>query len=332
MARAAKVLSTGERFDHPVLASPGWWHRPNRFYGARHVDHEPDAAGAPLLVIGATGTLGQALRRVAHHRGLAVRATSRADLDLEDPASIRGAIERHEPWAIVNAAGFVRVANAEQDREGCFAANAGGVEHLAQAAAAFGVPLVGISTDLVFDGQSGPYGESAPCNPQGVYGQSKYAAEQTLLSASPANLLVRTAAFFGPWDPHNFAWHTLRALKRGERVEASADVRVSPTYVPDLAHALLDLLIDGASGRWHLVNEGALSWYEFARQLAHHAGVDAAKLVPTHAAPSDTSLVSERGTILRPVDAAIRDYARDFARIEAELSTRGEAAREGDRA
>jgi dTDP-4-dehydrorhamnose reductase len=303
-------------FDHPALSSPGWWHRPRRFYGARDDESAAEPAGPPLLITGATGTLGRALARVARHRGLRVQLTTRADLDLEDPESIRAAIERVRPWAIINAAGYVRVADAEHDRDECFAANAGGVAQLAALARAYGVPLVGVSTDLVFDGSRGPYRETDACRPQGVYGESKRAAELALLESSASNLVVRTAAFFGPWDAQNFAWHTLQALSRGEPVEASDTVRISPTYVPDLCHALLDLLIDGAGGLWHLTNAGSLSWYEFARRLAHRAGVDSSSLVAIQGDPSDTSLVSEHGALLRPIDAAIADYCANFAGIE----------------
>lgn len=318
LAKAAAAVAAGKRFDHPVLSSPGWWHRPDRFYGERDAD-TPPLPGAPLLIIGATGTLGRALSRVARSRGLAVHATRRGELDLGNPATIRGAIERIAPWAIINAAGFVRVADAEHDPEGCFAANAGGVEHLARISAELGLPLVGMSSDLVFDGSKGAYGEGDRCTPASVYGQSKFAAERAMFAASPANLVIRTAAFFGPWDFHNFAWHTLQSLKRGERIEVRADVRVSPTYVPDLCHALLDLVVDGETGLWHLTNKGSLSWHEFAQRLAHEAGVDSSSLVATTGEASDTSLVSEHGAMLRPVEAAISDYCRDLDAIEDEF-------------
>jgi dTDP-4-dehydrorhamnose reductase len=274
------------------------------------------------MIVGATGTLGYALAKVARQRGIAVRATSRRELELGDPASIRSAIAQIRPWAIINAAGFVRVADAEHDRAGCFAANTSGVEQLARVAADCAIPLIGISSDLVFDGAAGGYHEDDPCNPRSVYGESKRAAEQALLGAATANMVVRTAAFFGPWDFHNFAWHTLQALKRGERIEARADVRVSPTYVPDLCHALLDLLVDGESGLWHLANGGSVSWFEFARRLADEAGIDAAGLVATSGEASDTSLLSKHGALLRPIESAIGDYCRRLAAIEQAFADR----------
>jgi len=326
LAKAAKAIAAGDRFEHPALASPGWWRRPNRFYGKRHLENVPEPAGAPLLIIGATGTLGRALEMVAHRRGLPVRLTTRSELDIQDSSSIRRFVEQTKPWAIINAAGYVRVADAEGDEANCFAANATGAANLAAIAADHDIPLVGISSDLIFDGTSGPYCETDLCNPLGVYGRSKRAGEIAMLEASARNLVIRTSAFFGPWDRHNFAFHTLTALKRGEQVEVPEDVRVSPTYVPDLCHGLLDLMIDGGSGIWHLANPGSLSWYHFALRLADLTGVDSSKLIPTRGTASDTSLISTRGTLLRPLDEALAEYCASFALIEASLLPDREAS------
>ena len=96
-----------------------------------------------------------------------------------------------------------------------------------------------------------------------------------MLEALPGALVVRTSAFFGPWDQANFVTAVVRALAAGGTFRAAEDVVVSPTYVPDLAHAGLDLLIDGAAGVWHLANAGAVTWPELARRAARRAGLDA---------------------------------------------------------
>jgi dTDP-4-dehydrorhamnose reductase len=121
-------------------------------------------------------------------------------------------------------------------------------------------------------------------------------------------LVIRTSAFFGPWDKYNFAWHTLNALARGEPVRASATAEVSPTYLPDLCHATLDLLIDGETGIWHLANQGQLSWHEFATAVAERAGYDTSLVLPVRDAEANTALASERGFMLRPVEHAIDDF------------------------
>ena len=315
LAHAAAAYAAGENYHHPVLQSPGWWRRPDRFYPWCRAEEAGPAAGRPILITGATGTLGQALARIAAHRGLAFRLTGRDELDIADPDSIDAALDRIDPWAIVNAAGFVRVADAEQEAEACMRANAAGAGNLAIACRNRGIPLATFSSDLVFDGLAGrPYDESGEPNPTGIYGQSKLAAEQLVAAAGGSALIIRTSAFFGPWDRHNFAAKVIEALRRGEPVSASASERVSPTFVPDLCHAVLDLLIDGETGLWHLANAGTTSWFEFARAIAEGAGLDP-NLVFAHDTepPRNTALTSVRGAIMRPLDAALASYLGDVA-------------------
>ena len=95
-----------------------------------------------------------------------------------------------------------------------------------------------------------------------------------LEQVDPQALVIRTAAFFGPWDRYNFAWAALSALAEGRRFAACPNSVVSPTFVPDLGHATLDLLVDGETGLWHLANRGSVSWHDFAMWLADAAGLD----------------------------------------------------------
>lgn len=166
------------------------------------------------------------------------------------------------------------------------------------------------SSDLVFDGQLGrAYLETDATRPTGVYGESKAAAEARVLELWPETLVVRTSAFFGPWDRYNFVWHALRTLSRGQTITASDQKIVSPTFVPDLVHGTLDLLLDGERGIWHLANEGALSWNELAQRAAESARLDRHLiLTPEADAAANTAFSSERGLILRRLDPALDDY------------------------
>ncbi len=122
-------------------------------------------------------------------------------------------------------------------------------------------------------------------------------------------LIVRTSAFFGPWDQYNFAWNVLSSVARGEPVQACPRTEVSPTYVPDLCHATLDLLIDGEKGVWHLANQGRLSWYDFAYRVAEAAGYDPSLIQATPGTEAAvTALDSIRGPLMRPFDSALDDY------------------------
>ena len=160
---------------------------------------------------------------------------------------------------------------------------------------------------------STPYVESDPSAPLNVYGRSKAEAEARVLEALPSALVVRTGAFFGPWDEHNFVTIALRTLAAGHPFVAAEDAFISPTYVPDLVHASLDLLIDGERGIWHLANVAAISWADLARRAAERVGLDPAGVEgrPTAALglaaprPPWSVLGSERGDLLPSLDDAL---------------------------
>ena len=316
LAVATTSLAATGDFEHPVLDRAGWWKRDERFYRPPTRSRTLRMVGSPrrLLVTGASGTLGQAVSRICHVRGLDHDLVSRRDMDIADMASVEAALRVYRPWAVVNTAGYVRVADAEREADRCFRENTEGAGLLAEACARQGIPCVSFSSDLVFNGALGrPYAESDAVDPAGVYGRSKADAEQRILAAHPEALVIRTSAFFGPWDVYNFAYATLHGLARGRRLHAPAAVAVSPTYVPDLAHAALDLLIDGASGIWHLANQGHVSWHGFAVLLAEAAGLDADAVAVSDygAAPAVTALTSERGIVMPTLEHGIDRYLHD---------------------
>ncbi len=271
----------------------------------------------PVLITGANGTLGEAFRAVCSSRGLACRATSRAQLDITDECAVGAALDEHQPWLVINAAGYVRVDEAERDAERCRRENVLGPMALAERCRAAGVLLACFSSDLVFDGRKrAPYEEGDEPAPLGVYGRTKLEAEGRVLEAHPEALVIRTSAFFGPWDRHNFLTRSLADLVAGREVRAAMDVTVSPTYLPDLAHACLDLAIDEARGVWHLSNVGATTWADLARTAARLAGLSERGVVgvPSRALelraprPVFSALGSARGAILPPLESALHRF------------------------
>ncbi|MEX0712941.1 MAG: sugar nucleotide-binding protein, partial [Pirellulales bacterium] len=268
LAALARDLAQGRPPDLPVLAQPGWWHRPERMLGVSAAPL-PESAGPSLVITGATGTLGRAFARVCTARGLLFRLLRRAEMDIANRKQVDAVFDRYNPWAVINAAGYVRVDDAEREPGPCFRENVRGAAALAAACAGAGIPLVTFSSDLVFDGQQGsPYREQDTVGPLGVYGRTKAEAERRVLALHPRALVIRTSAFFGPWDEYNFVTAGLRTLRAGLPFPAADDTIVSPTYVPDLVHACLDLLIDAESGVWHLANQGETTWAGFARRAA----------------------------------------------------------------
>ena len=318
LAHAAKAIAGGGDFAHPAPDGRPWWRRPERFYSTPKLSRPDRSPRRPLLITGSTGTLGRAFARICERRGLAFLLTDRRRLEITDPASIEAILDEVRPWAVINTAGFVRVAEAEAQPDDCFSANADGPELLASACRRHGLPLVTFSSDLVFDGTLGrPYIEPDATAPASVYGRSKAEAEQRVLAVHGDTLVVRTSAFFGPWDRHNFLASSLGRLARGEQVAASGSTIVSPTYVPDLVHATLDLLLDGESGLWHLANQGSISWHGLACAVADRGGLGRAGITDSGGPGADTSLASERGALLRPLDQALDDFMRHSEHLPA---------------
>jgi dTDP-4-dehydrorhamnose reductase len=320
----ARALADGRDSEHPAAAGPGWWRRPERLWfppvSVGHAENgfRPRPATRPLLVNGATGTLGRAVAAACEARGLPYRLASRQEMDIASPPAVEAMLAETRPWALVNTAGFVRVDDAERERDACRRENAEGPAVLAEACARVRIPLVTFSSDLVFDGEKrAPYVESDPVNPLNVYGATKAEAERRVLAAHDAALVVRTSAFFSAADEHNFVTLALRALAAGEPFAAAGDAVVSPTFVPHLVDATLDVLIDGETGIWHLANEGALTWAELARLAAEACEVPTETLeaVPSEALglvaqrPAYSALGSERGVILPPLAEALGAYA-----------------------
>lgn len=290
-------------------------------------------ATRPLLITGATGTLGRAFARLCEIRGLSYCLLTRHEMDIADPHSVKRALFEYGPWAVINAAGYVRVDDAERERELCLRENLHGPVALAEACAASRVALLSFSSDLVFDGSKrSPYVESDATAPLNVYGQSKAEAEASVLKAYPAALVIRTSAFFGPWDEYNFVTLALRTLFSGHAFVAAGDATISPTYVPDLVNASLDLVIDGERGLWHLANRGATTWAQLARTVAELAGlerelVDERPLKSLGLAaprPAYSVLASERGQLLPSLEDALSRYFRECETRLEEIRYKGE--------
>jgi dTDP-4-dehydrorhamnose reductase len=198
--------------------------------------------------------------------------------------------------------------------------NADGAYNLAEGASQRGIQLVTFSSDLVFDGNKpGPYVEGDPACPLNTYGFSKAEAERRVLAAMPGALVVRTSAFFGPWDTANFLFSLIRCIQDGNPFQADGELRVSPTYVPDLVHATLDLLLDGECGLIHLANAGMATWAEFGcmAAIAFRQNPDLVRPCPARdmryiaPRPRQSALTSARRWIMPTLQNAIDRFARE---------------------
>ena len=318
-------IGNGVEEKYPFLKDAGWWQRDMRYIKSSEREKLNGHFGEhtlsrPLLIIGKTGTLGKAFAKMCEMRALSYRLLSRQDVDITDEKQIEAVISRYKPWAVVNAAGFVRVDDAEAEQNVCYIANATGPENLAKVCSRHGIRFMTFSSDLVFDGQKkDPYIESDAVFPLNVYGASKARSETLVLKQHPDALVIRTSAFFGPWDQYNFASHVLTSLSQNQRFIATHDVKISPTYVPDLVNNALDLLIDEEKHIWHVSNGGEVSWYELAKEVAARAKLNR-KLIQGRSLktmnypaprPPYSVLKSEKGLELPSLDNALERFFND---------------------
>ena len=321
LASYIKKITKSEAQPHPLLNNKGWWHRDIRLlYDNEFTERLPSFCKgtiSPILIIGKNGTLGRAFARICEDRGISYRLLSRQDLNICSEEDIENSINFYKPWAVINAAGYVRVDDAETDIKRCFDENSRGPQLLATACRSHGIKFMTYSSDLVFDGlKREAYVESDLPNPLNIYGQSKEASEAGVLTADPTALVIRTSAFFGPWDRYNFVNHVLSSLFLAQHVPVLKDVHISPTYVPDLVNASLDLLIDDENDIWHVSNTGEITWADMAFEIAKIGGYNRdlikprpLKLMDLKAPrPRYTVLRSEKGIILPSLENALGRY------------------------
>jgi dTDP-4-dehydrorhamnose reductase len=214
-----------------------------------------------ILITGARGQLGQALRSVL--LGQDVLALDRQHLDITDRGAVLQTVTSARPDWVVNAAAFTDVDAAESAPEQAFAVNAAAPGYLGEAAMKVGAGLLQVSTDYVFDGGSSrPYTEDDAPRPVNVYGASKLEGEARALQATPRACVIRTAWLYG--SGRNFVSAILAAAEQGRPLRVVNDQVGSPTSALDLAGAIKGALEAGLSGLFHVTNAGSCSRYEFA--------------------------------------------------------------------
>lgn len=241
-----------------------------------------------IAVTGRQGQVVQSLIERGRRAGHEVLTLGRPELDLARPERLEELLAALRPDAIVSAAAYTAVDKAESEPELARAVNAEGAAALARASAALDLPLLHISTDYVFDGAADrPYRESDPVAPLGVYGRTKLAGEQAVLSAHPENSVVlRTAWVFSPFGA-NFVKTMLRLAADRNEVGVVADQIGNPTSALDIADGILCVAENqvrdsdaGLRGVFHMTAAGETSWAGFARAIfaasQRHGGPHAA--------------------------------------------------------
>ena len=285
------------------------------------VSHPIFHTDRPLLVTGANGQLGRAFREVARNRNLEFEFVDRAKLDITSAAEVDEALRAIRPWAVINVAAYACPDAAETEPQLAHRTNVIGNEVLAAACQSHGISFVTFSSDMVFDGKnrrrSGlsalPYRESDSPSPLNVIGRTKAEMENLVTRIAPESLIIRTSSCFGPWDEQGFIAQMAQRLARDEVFNVADDIIISPTYLPDLVSACLDLLIDGLRGIVHLSNNAEVSWAEFAREAANVFSMPRLHLIRNQSAqtmgfaasrPAYSALTSERVSLMPDLDSA----------------------------
>jgi len=235
-----------------------------------------------VLVTGAGGMVGREV--VEAFAGHEVVALDRAGLDVGDRATVLDVVGATAPDAIVHCAAMTAVDACETERDRAFLVNALGVRFVTEAARRTGAYLVTLSTDYVFDGtQTEPYHEWDTPNPTSVYGQSKLAGE---FEVDLDCCVVRTSWVVGRFGA-NMVKTVLRLAAGDGALRFVDDQRGCPTVAADLAGMLRTFVDDRLTGTWHVTNQGAVSWFEFAGEVLRAAGADPARVEPISTAELD---------------------------------------------
>jgi dTDP-4-dehydrorhamnose reductase len=314
IARMIHDLATTGSYQHPVLHSKGWWHH--------HSSLGSETNDRPLLIVGTMGILDDAFARICKERGISYHALTWQDIDIKDRETVQRSLQQYNPWAVINTTGYEDIDQAEREQARCFLENTDSPVILAQGCQQRGIQFVTFSTDLVFDGEKqAPYMEHDTVSPLNTYGLSKVVAESLILQIMPAALILRTGVFFSPWDERNYVARALQALCDGICFPIADDVIITPTYIPDLVHTTLDLLLDEECGVWHLSNPTPVTWNEFLAGAAQLLNIDPYGLDarPTHAMewvahrPAYSALTSIKGTFMPTLDSALQRFANSRA-------------------
>lgn len=247
-----------------------------------------------LLIPGGTGQLGSELARLAKAAGAEVRAPGHADLDVTQAGQVLAAVrelaaqtvESGRQPVVINAAAYTAVDDAEADEWRAFGVNADGPRLLAAACSTAKVPLVQVSTDYVFSGESDrPYLPGDPLAPRSAYGRTKAAGEAAALASGASSWVVRTAWVYGAVGA-NFVKTMARLEREKDTVSVVDDQHGSPTLAGDLAAGLLELADAIASGQGpsepilHCTGGGETTWYGFARAVFIALGADPERVRP----------------------------------------------------
>lgn len=226
-----------------------------------------------ILITGSNGMLGHDLIEVLKDKHELLLTTSKT-LDITDGDSVMDFIVKSNPDIVINSAAYTDVDGCESNPDLAYNVNGEGVKNLALACREVDCPLVHISTDYVFNGQNDrPWVEDDEIGPISIYGKSKLEGEEHIKEILEKYFIVRTAWLYGV-NGRNFPRTMLELAQNHSEITVVYDEVGTPTYTPDLAKGISELIETDYYGTYHLTNSGNCSWCEFARYIFEVADVD----------------------------------------------------------
>jgi len=242
------------------------------------------AAPRTALITGAAGLLGREMKARLGETGWRVVAMPRTALDITSEDDVLSAIEAACPDLLINCAATADVDRCEVDADWAYAINERGPAILARACRQFGVEIVHVSTDYVFDGsKEGFYTQEDVPQPLSVYGQSKVAGEVAVREATSRCYIVRTSWLFGVGGK-NFGSRVIQNAREGAPIKGVTDQTSIPSYAPDVSARIEEIVTLGVHGLYHVTSTGPASWFEFARAALALAGLGDTEIEPVRRA------------------------------------------------
>ncbi|MDQ1392402.1 MAG: dTDP-4-dehydrorhamnose reductase [Acidimicrobiaceae bacterium] len=284
-----------------------------------------------VLITGAGGQLGRDLTTVFSESPSRpeVVAADRARLDVADRDAVLQAITGTRPNVVIHAAAWTAVDACEGDADRAYRVNALGSRHLAEGVALVDAHLVYVSTDYVFDGRAeAPYREWDQPNPVSVYGRSKLGGELEVRALRPTAAIVRTSWLSGAHGA-NMVKTVLRLAHDQPELRFVDDQHGCPTFTEDLAGMIMRLATARLPGVFHVTNQGATTWYHFARDVLRAAGLDpdrvmpitTAELQPPRPAPRPANSVLDNAVLRYQGIPLLDDHRVPLERLVKQLGT-----------
>jgi len=225
-----------------------------------------------ILVTGYNGQLGYDVIKELNSRSVECKGVDREDFDITDRDETVGFICDYAPDAVIHCAAYTAVDRAEDDEENCRKVNVDGTENIAVACEKLKAKMLYVSTDYVYGGDGeAPFETDSPTNPKNVYGVTKLEGEKAVMKYTDKFFIVRTSWVFGI-NGNNFVKTMLRLGDEKESLNVVCDQIGSPTYTPDLARLICDLIVTDNYGIYHGTNENYCSWAEFASEIMKLGG------------------------------------------------------------